>query len=441
MLYLHLGQKVKAFCFSISTFMAINYNRKLFSNFLSLSMVQAINFLIPLLVTPYVISKVGVDGIGAIAIAQTVMIYLSTITDYGFNLSATRDIALHKNDQQKLSRIFYTVLISKLMITVLLFVLMLILALFIPLLQQHFLLYLLGFTFVAGQVFYVNWFFVGVEKMHFITISSFVSRLIFLVLVFVFIKNKGDEPLFLLFMGVGNIIASVMIILVAIRLFKLRFFWPSFGDVLLEIKEGWQITLSILSLNTYLLSGIFILRMFTNDLMVGYYSIAVRIFFAARQVIMVFSEAVYPQVCQLTIKGKEAGRAFFKQVYFPFLMATFVGCILLFVFSPQIVYLFTKDGSTLPVYLLRMLSFVPLIVCINIPAYQLLMAFNFKKSYLQVFGFATVINIIVNVILAKEYGPTGTVLGIIGTELFITIGLNRGLYKNKLSGFLGPGII
>ncbi len=421
--------------------MGMNYNRKLFSNFISLSIVQGINFLIPLLVTPYVISKVGVDGIGVIAIAQTVMIYLSTITDYGFNVSATKEITQYKNDRIKTSKIFFTVMASKLIITVILFVVLLVLAFFIPALQQHFILYVLGFTFVIGQCLSVNWFFLGIEKMHFITIGSLFSRLIFVVLLFVFMQKKEDDVFFLLFLGIGNMIAATASIFIAIALLKLKFLRPLWVDIIGEFKKGWQVTVSILSLNTYLFSGIFILRFFTNDLVVGYYSIAVRIFFAARQVLAVFSEAVYPHICQLILQGKESTKMFFKKVYLPVLLATFMGCLVLFIFSPQIIYIFIREKPALPVLLLRMLSFVPVIVCLNIPAYQLLLAFDRKKNYLQIFGFATVINIAANILMVNEWGATGTVLSIILTELFITAGLNRELYKNKLSGFISPGMI
>ena len=87
------------------------YKGKLFSNFFSLSIIQGTNFLIPLLVMPYVISRIGVSWFGVISVAQVVMVYLSTVSDYGFNLTATRDIALIKDggNTEMISRIFFTV--------------------------------------------------------------------------------------------------------------------------------------------------------------------------------------------------------------------------------------------------------------------------------------------------------------------------------------------
>ncbi|MEP6747748.1 MAG: polysaccharide biosynthesis C-terminal domain-containing protein, partial [Bacteroidota bacterium] len=130
---------------------------------------------------------------------------------------------------------------------------------------------------------------------------------------------------------------------------------------------------------------------------------------------------------------------FFKKIYLPFLLSIFAGCSLLFFLSPQILHVFLTDTPALPVLLLRMLSFVPVIVCLNMPAYQLLLAFDRKKSYLLILGLATVINIAANVLLVTSLGATGTVLSIIITELFITGGLNQQLYKNNLAGYLTRG--
>jgi polysaccharide transporter, PST family len=419
--------------------MSTDNNNKLLSNFIALGVVQGTNFLVPLLVMPYVISKIGAAGFGVIAIAQVLMIYLSAICDYGFNLTATRDIAIYKDDYLKISKIFFSVIATKLLITTFLLTLLLACFAFIPVSKAHSILYGLGFTYVIGQSLLVSWFFQGKEKMNYITFSTLIARLIFVILVLAFIHRKEDGIYFLFFLGTGNIVAGLFSIYLAIRIYKLKFLGLEWADIKYELKEGWHVTISNLSINTFMYSGVFILRIFTNDTIVGYYSIAERIFFAARQVLSVFSQVVYPQVCQLSHKSEKTSIAFFKKIYLPFLLLVFAGCTLLFILSPQVIHLFIKHAPFLPVLLLRMLSFVPFIVCLNIPAYQLLLAFDYKKSYLPVFIIATVINIAANFLLAKNFGATGTALSIIITELFITAALNQQLYKNNLAGYLING--
>jgi hypothetical protein len=72
---------------------------KLAHNFFFLGFVQIINVLLQLLVIPYVIKIIGIDGFGVVAVAQVVMLFLSAFTDYGFNQTATKDVSLNRADK------------------------------------------------------------------------------------------------------------------------------------------------------------------------------------------------------------------------------------------------------------------------------------------------------------------------------------------------------
>lgn len=418
--------------------MSTNYKAKIFSNFFALSVVQGANFLIPLVIMPYVISRIGIDWFGVISVAQVTMIYLSTIADYGFNLTATREVALYRNEQdtEKISRFFFTVLSTKIIITALLFLVLLVLVSVIPFFKTNSLLYTTGFAYVIGQSLLVSWFFQGIEKMKFVTYSVLLARIVFVVLVFLFIKGPGDSFLFLFFFGLGSVLAGFYSIYKAVKNFKLRFLFPRWSDVLSQLKDGWQIMISSLSANVYLFANVFILRIFVGDLIVGYYSIAEKIFLAIRQMLSVFSQAIYPHICQLTEKSKNHTVVFFKKVYQPFLLLVIVGCSVVFIFSSPITQLFAGKESDLPGFLLRILSIVPIIVCLNIPANLLLLSLNQKKSYFRISILGTMINLLANIVLADVWGATGTVIAIIITEVFITIGLNIELYRNNLTDYI-----
>lgn len=405
---------------------------KLIFNFFSLGAVQAISSLIQLIVIPHVISKIGVDGFGEVAVAQVVMFYLAVFTDYGFNQTATRDIAVHKYDQKRISEIFSTVFLARLFLCAVAFLLLLILVAFIPFFRDQFFLYAMAFVFVVGQSSLINWFFQGVEKMHLIAIATLVARIIFAILVFSFIRNKNDGFLFLFFLGVGNIVAGVLSIVMARRICKLRFVKPSWRDVSRELRDGWQITLSHLSNSTCHYANIFILRFFASDLVVGYYSIAERIFFTIKQLFVAFSQAVYPQVCQLVQQGKEQAIIFLKKIYTIFLLAVILGCVLLFIFSAQVLYFFIGSQYGNAVSYLRVFSIISVVVCLNIPGTLILLAMNQKKTYFRVYAIATLFNILANVILARFFQGTGTVLTIFMTEFFITMGLTQAIYRKKL---------
>ncbi len=387
------------------------------------------NFILSLMVIPYVIRKVGAEGFGIIAVAQVVMYFLSVFTDYGFNQTAIRDIAVYRNDPRKISKIFFTVLASKLFICFVALCLLLLLISVIPVFHEHFSLYLMAFAFVVGQAFLINWFFQGFEKMHYIAIIALIARLIFVGLVFGFIRSKEDISLYLFFMGLGNVIAGAFGIYSAFRIFKLKFIKPAWSDIIHEFKEGWQVTVTNLSITSCQYIGIFILRLFTNDLVVGYYSIAEKIYFSMKIMISIFSQVIYPKICQLVLTGRSRIILFFKQTYFPFLGLVITGSAFVYILSPQILHFFIGHKQESPSFLLRLMCVATVIVCLNIPAYLILLATNHKKSYLRIFSYGTLLNIIANIILVHFFAATGTVLSVIITELFITIGLSWEVYR------------
>jgi PST family polysaccharide transporter len=296
----------------------------------------------------------------------------------------------------------------------------------------------LAFAFVVGQTLLINWFFQGLEKMHYIAIAALFGRIIFVILVFIFIRTKEDNSLFLFFMGTGNIVAGLVSIYFAINLFKLKFVKPVWSEIVHELKNGWRITATNLSITTSQYIGIFILRIFTNDLLVGYYSVAEKIFFAMKLMLGVFTQVVYPKVCQLMQSGWNRVVSFFKEVYIPFLLLVILGCASIFIFSPQILHLFIGYKYAYSSFLLRMLCVATIIVCLNIPPYLVLFAGDHKKNYFRIFTIATGIYLAANIILARFFDATGTVFSVMITELFITIGLYREMYRlygsNKLVG-------
>jgi polysaccharide transporter, PST family len=398
-------------------------------NFFSAGIVQGIITLLQLLVIPYTLKKIGIDGFGVVAVAQVVMLYLSGFADYGFNQTATRDVSLYRSDKKALSRIFFKVLFTKLVLCFFAFILLLILLLCVPFFRAHTLLYLAAFVFVIGQSSLVTWFFQGLEKMRFIALLTLSGRVIFVALVFGFLKNTQQDFLFLFFLGTGTLIAGLISIFSACRLQKLEFIKPSRSDIVQELRGGWHFTIANLSGYTSQYANIFILRIFTNDVVAGYYSIAERIFFAMRQILVVFSQVVYPRVCQLVQSGRSQLVLFFRQIYFPFLLLLISGCLLIFIFSFQILHFFIGYQQENPAFLLRVMCVATVIICMNIPACLVLLASNGKKNYLRISAIGTLLNISTNIVLVQFFHAKGTVMSVLLTELFMTAGLWWEVYR------------
>src|SRR5215470_2218422 len=139
--------------------------RKLLGNMFWLYALQGLNYVIPLAVLPYLVRVLGIEGYGLIAFAQAFAQYFVILTDYGFNLSATKRIALARDNRQEVSRIFWSVILVKTLLMLLGALVMGAIVLSIPRFRADAPLYAIAYIAVVGSVLFPLWLFQGMEQM------------------------------------------------------------------------------------------------------------------------------------------------------------------------------------------------------------------------------------------------------------------------------------
>lgn len=398
-------------------------NKKLLSNFISLSMLQAASFILPLLVIPYLIFVLGIEKFGLVSLAQALITYFVVFTDYGFNLTATRDISINRKNHKKITSIFSSVFSTKLLLGLISFVFLTIIILLFPKLRGEWWLFYFSFTMVIGQLLFPVWFFQGIEQMKYITYMSVTAKLIFTGLVFVLIKTPSDYIYVNVLNGTGSIVSSILSIWLVKKKFNIKFSFSNVERIKFQLKEGWHVLLSSFSINVYVNSNIIILGFYANPIIIGYYSVAEKIMFAVRQLLVVFSQVIYPHICKLAKSSHGELVNFFKKIFLPFTLFVFICSLALFIFSDKVVLFIAGSNILFISILVKLFCFAPLIVCLNIPANQTLLAYNLKKSYTVIVTVGSLLCLGLNVILAYFFQAMGTVVAILITETFITIGL------------------
>lgn len=225
--------------------------RTLASNFTWLAVLQVASYAFPLITMPYLARVIGVDGFGKIAFASAIMVWIQTIADWGFNLTATRDVAQNRDNKQKVSEIFSNVLWARCLLMLLSLAVLLILICVIPKFKEEWALILVCFLKIPGHILFPDWFFQAIEKMKYTTILNLLLKLLFTIAIFVFVREPDDYILQPLLISLGFVICGLISMYLIIGKWKIKLLKPNWSAIRQTIKGSTDVFLNHLMPNLY----------------------------------------------------------------------------------------------------------------------------------------------------------------------------------------------
>jgi polysaccharide transporter, PST family len=395
--------------------------KKIFSNSFYLSINYAINFILPLIITPYAVRIIGIELFGVVSIAQYLTQYFNIIVDYGFNLTATREISINEHDISKISKITSTVIIIKLILILVSFLLFTSIVLLIPHLRNDFWVYFMSFSIVLGQGLSTNWFFQGLQQIKIMAVFNIIFKSLSVLFIFLVVKQKQDYIWINFLLGTGNILASVSLIIYIFYKFNVCFIKPNYDEIEEALKSGWNIFISNFYISIYNYSNIMILSLFATSEVIGIYSIIEKVVNIIRQIIGVLIQAVYPTTCKLAKKSYSDLIVFLKPIWQVLSIFLIVLLLSIYFYANDITTFIIGHENELVVKYLKIINFVPIVVFVSSFYLIIVLSFNQTKTYSRVFLFASIINVCCNFIFANMFRINGTIAVIYFTETFVLI--------------------
>lgn len=150
-------------------------------NTLWLYVVTIGGYALPLLTLPYLARVLSLEVFGLVAYAQSLVWNCITLTDYGFNLTATREVAMYRDNTERLSRLLSAVITAKALLTGLGFLLYAGVVLWMDNTRAHWPLFLVSFLSVLGYWLFPLWLYQGLENMKQIAVRDFLAKLLGLI--------------------------------------------------------------------------------------------------------------------------------------------------------------------------------------------------------------------------------------------------------------------
>lgn len=268
--------------------------KTLLNNFSYLTILQVVGYVFPLITLPYLSRVIGASGFGKIAFAAAIISWIQTIADWGFNFTATRDVAQNRDNKQKVSEIFTDVLWARIILMLLSFIVLSILLLIIPSFKEQYQIILLTFLMIPGHILFPDWFFQAIEKMRYIVIFNLLIKLIFTVLVFVFIRSEEDYLYQPLFTSLGYVFCGLVSLYIILKKFGYQIFKPNFRSVYNTIKRSSAVFINNIAPNLYNSFSVILLSSLSGSTANGIFDGGNKIISIVYQFILVLSRTFFP---------------------------------------------------------------------------------------------------------------------------------------------------
>ena len=406
-------------------------NSKLAKNVTALLTLKGADYILNFLMFPFMLRMIGPEKFGAIIFMQTVVQYFVIVTDYGFNMTAPRDIARAEGNFE-VGKIFMNVISAKIIMISVICVLSGIVIFFLPpSFEFDVLLFLAVMPLAFGNVAFPVWFFQGIQEMKYITISSVIARSLLLVLMLITVREPKDYLIAAILFSSMPVVSGILSFQIIIRKYKYVFVRPDFQGIIKTIKDGWQIFLSTVAINLYTNTNILILGIFTNPTIVGYFGAASKLVDSIKGLMSAVTQAVYPHV-SAKLKTSVSDTITFIRRFTKYYTGLFfiISSMLCILANPVITLLFGEDYND-SVILLRVLAFLPFIISFSqVYGMQVLLNFGKQSTFSKILIAAAVFDLVIVLPLGYFFKELGVAVTMVAVEVFVTLTTRH--YAKKL---------
>lgn len=405
-------------------------------NISALYVVQIANYLLPLITLPWLTRVLGPEGYGKISFAVATTAYFVMLADYGFNLTATKEIAVHRDNKAKRSEIFWHVLAIKALLAVAGALVLLLLGLIIDKFAASSKLLAIAFVGVFSSVLTPTWYYQGMERLGLLSLMSLGCRLIFLPLIFLFVVRPEDTAIALVITVGGGLLAGIMSLLDIFRRQEVVRSALCLDRMQATLVDGWHLFLSSAAISLYTNTNIVLLGFLAGDRVVGYYAGAEKLIRAAQGLLGPVSQAVYPRISYLMHQSREEAFSLIRWVLVWQGLGTGMVSLALLVAAPFLVPILFGSAFMETTYTLMWLAPLPFLIGLsNVFGIQTMIPMGMKKVFSRILLGSGVVNILLLVPLALHFGSQGAAMAVLVTEATVTMVMAVVLFNKEVPVF------
>ncbi|MBM6872085.1 flippase [Lactobacillus crispatus] len=382
---------------------------------------SVLNLIFPLITFPYVSRVLSVEGIGIFNFSNIYVGYFLLIAGLGVATYAVREGAKYRDNKELLSKFASQVFTINIYSTIIAYVLLLLSLIIFKSLHTYVLAILIFSLQIVFTTVGTEWVYTIYEDYSYITIRSIAFKIISILLLFIFVRKSNDYLWYVavsVFATVGSNILNFLHV-------------KQFCDLRLVRETKWQYHLkpiliifaSSLAVTIYVSSDTTILGLIKNDYAVGIYSVSVKIYQLAQNLLAALLMVTIPRLAMLFGKRKyQEYKVVLGKVLNTLSLLVLPASVGLIMLSRDVVLVIAGPKYLESVNSLRIITWATIFSifswifsdCVLIPAKREMMVL--KNTIIT-----AVINVLLNFVLIPLFSYDGTSLSTVLAELLVMI--------------------
>lgn len=369
-----------------------------------------------LLTTPYVTRILGAESLGKVEYVNSIITYFILFTALGIPNYGLREVARHREDKCKLSKLVIELGIILFITTAVGYIILLSFLYNTKLLELKNLVILMSINLIFTNIGF-EWFYQGIENQLYITIRYIMLRIVSLILLFFIVKNSNDYlkyGVILVLMNSGSNILNFINLKKYISFKKIKI---KDLEILKHIKPILVIFSSSIAVSIYLQLDTVMIGNIDKSA-VAIYNVANRLVRIPLTIVTALGTVLFPRISNFYQKNDiENYKKYLNySLNYILMMALpiFFGIILL---SKNIILIMAGEKFLVSVQTMKILAIIiPIVGIAYFLGYQLLYPRGLERYYTYSVVTAAIVNFIFNYITIPKYLQNGAAIGTVIAE-------------------------
>jgi PST family polysaccharide transporter len=375
-------------------------------------------YLFPFIILPFLARTLGPERYGLLLIAMSVSGLVGVVIEFGFNLSATRDIAAVPPGQ--LSDIAGSIFVAKVILVAPAILFGIATIATVDALRNELWFGACGILLGVVQGANLSWYFRGTDRMAIAVVMEFAAQVLNIGLLFLLVHSPQDAVLVLVAQIVAIAAVQLCALVVVSRETGVRF--ASLQRGIRVLKEGLPIFIQHASWATYATASCLVLGWFSTPEQVGYFGSADKFVNAGLQLMNPLLVLLFSYVTRSLIDRPETARTALRITVVALTVAAAAAAMLNTIHGPTIAsFILGKSFDQAGQVLIVLGLILPFCAAGQSLVMLLLLPTRNDGLVTKLVIIGAVVNLSSAVILAPTYGAIGMAVSRVLTEISVTI--------------------